>query len=461
MMIRPLLVTSRLLLLLVAAIVAATPASPQSQTGAAAPGTPGGRTDATTWLRPVEKLNSSLPPWLEFGGAYRARLEGQNGINFGKTDDSYLLSRLRLNLLIKPTSWFGLFGETQDSRIFFNQHLSSGLPYQNTWDIRQAYAELGSSTEGWVDVIAGRQVLQFGADRLIGPSDWSNTGRTFDAVRVDLHQPGFKISLFASSVVVDRDGVIDHHTQGNNVHGIYSTFSHLIPKAIIEPYVLWRIAPPVEALTQQPVPGALNEVTAGFQWTGGIPAAFDYAVEMATQSGSVGSKSIAAWAGHWELGKTFLNGWAKPRLFAASNYASGTRDPEGSKWSTFDQLYPSSHDKLGVADQVGWRNVEQFRLGVEEKAGKKWKLKQTYEDFWLATRGDGLYNSSGKLVIPASAGATSRHIGREIDALAEYQPNRAMTFGFGYARLFAGQFLKQASGGKDYNYPFVYGAYRF
>jgi hypothetical protein len=100
-------------------------------------------------------------------------------------------------------------------------------------------------------------------------------------------------------------------------------------------------------------------------------------------------------------------------------------------------------------------------LGVEEKAGAKWKLKQTYEDFWLATIGDGLYTSSGKLVIPASAAATSRHIGREIDAIAEYQPHRAMTLGFGYARLFAGQFLKQTAGGKDYSYPFVYGAYQF
>jgi hypothetical protein len=100
-------------------------------------------------------------------------------------------------------------------------------------------------------------------------------------------------------------------------------------------------------------------------------------------------------------------------------------------------------------------------LGVEEEAGTKWTLKQTYEDFWLATTGDALYASSGKVVIPAAAAATSRHIGREIDAIAEYRPNRAVTFGFGCAHLFAGQFLEQTSGGKDYNYPFVYGAYRF
>lgn len=437
-------------------------AQAQADRAAAEGNAPGMRQgDAPGWLLPIQEVNRSLPSWLELGGEYRARLEGQNGMKFGKTNDSYVLSRLRLNLLVKPARWFSLFGETQDSRIFLNEHLPNGLPYQNTWEIRQAYVELGSSTEGAIDVIAGRQVFEFGGKRLIGPSNWSNTGRTFDAIRLDLHQPGYQVSLFASSVVIGRNGVIDHHTQGNNLHGIYSTFSHLVPRAGIEAYVLWRLAPPDEALTQDPVPGALNEVTTGFRWTGEIPAGFDYEVEMARQSGSLGSKSIAAWAGHWEFGKTFRKATGSPRLFAESNYASGTSNPNGGAWSTFDQIYPSGHDKLGFADQVGWRNVVQVRVGFEEKAGKKWKLKQTYEDFWLATKGDGLYGNSGKLSIAAAPMATSRHIGREIDVTAEYQANRAMTFGFGYAHLFAGQFLKETSGGKDYNYPFVYGVYHF
>jgi hypothetical protein len=460
-MIPPLRVFSKSLLVFVAAMIAARPASPQSQASATT-SEPGARqTDVANWLQPVGELNRDLPPWLQFGGEYRLRAEGQNGIKFGKIDDGYLLGRLRLNLLVKPTPWLSFFGETQDSRIFFNQHVPGSLPYQNTWDVRQAYVELGSSTEGWIDVIAGRQVLQFGSQRLIGPSDWSNTGRTFDAVRLDVHQPDFKISLFASSVVVARDGVIDHHMQGNNLHGIYSTFSRLVPHATIEPFVFWRLAPPGESLTQEGAPGSLNEVTTGFRWAGGLPSDVDYDVEMAHQSGSLGSKSIAAWAGHWELGKTFRNHWASPRLLATANYASGTRDPKSGTWGTFDQLYPSSHDKLGFADQVGWRNVEQFRLGVEEKAGAKWKLKQTYEDFWLATLGDALYGNSGRVVVPAANGATSRHVGQEIDAVAEYHPHHALTFGFGYAHLFAGRFLKQTTGGKDYNYPFAYSTYRF
>ena len=66
--------------------------------------------------------------------------------------------------------------------------------------------KLGNS-EGRLDVIGGRQVLSFGDERVIGPADWLNTGRTFDAVRMDLRHAGSTVSLFASSVVVNRDGV--------------------------------------------------------------------------------------------------------------------------------------------------------------------------------------------------------------------------------------------------------------
>jgi hypothetical protein len=62
-------------------------------------------------------------------------------------------------------------------------------------------------------VLVGRQVFSFGDERVVGPSDRLNMGRRFDAVRVDLHHPGYRISMFVSSVIVGRDGVIDHYIQ--------------------------------------------------------------------------------------------------------------------------------------------------------------------------------------------------------------------------------------------------------
>jgi len=186
----------------------------------------------------------------------------------------------------------------------------------------------------------------------------------------------------------------------------------------------------------------------------------DYDAEFDGQKGSLGASSIGAWAGYAALGKTFPRIAAAPRIYIEGNYASGTKNPAGRDWNTFDQLYPSNHDKYGFTDQVGRRNLVQFRVGVEENVTKKWILKQAFEGFWLATSHDNFYASSGAIAVAAHPGA-SRHIGNELDLVAEYQFNKGLSFGFGYARLFAGQFLKTTAAGNDYSYPYAYLEYNF
>ena len=107
-----------------------------------------------------------------------------------------------------------------------------------------------------------------------------------------------------------------------------------------------------------------------------------------------------------------------------------------------------------------WRTYIELRVGVEENVGKKWKFKQAFEGYRLATSNDNFYASSGAISVPAHPGA-SRHIGNELDLVAEYMMNKGLSFGFGYARLFAGQFLKTTTPGHDYSYPYAYVEYNF
>jgi len=51
---------------------------------------------------------------------------------------------------------------------------------------------------------------------------------------------------------------------------------------------------------------------------------------------------MPAWAKHF--GKSPL----RLVFFSRANYASGTKNPNGHDWNTFDELYPSNHDKLGL-----------------------------------------------------------------------------------------------------------------
>ena len=160
------------------------------------------------------------------------------------------------------------------------------------------------------------------------------------------------------------------------------------------------------------------------------------------------------------MGKTFRNVAATPHLFLEGNYASGTINPTGHTWNTFDQIYPSNQDKYGFDDLVGRRNLVQFRTGIEEEPPKKWKLKQQFEGYWLATSKDNYYASSGAVAVAAHPGA-NRHIGNEFDMVAEYEVNKGLNFGFGYGRMFAGQFLSTTTRGQDYGYPYAYFEYNF
>ena len=416
--------------------------------------------DSPSWLFPVAKLDESLPKWLHLGGEYRARLEGPIGIGFTGTNDFYLLERLRVKIVIQPKDWLKFYGEVQDSRIFFNHHIPNANPFEDSWTLWQGYAQVGSSTSGWVDVLAGRQVLLFGDERVIGPSNWLNVGRTFDVARVDLHHPEYQVAIFGSSVVPGSNTFLHRAIPGNNFYGVYGSFKNIIPRAAFEPYVLWRLAPGNFGLSETVGRGHLNEVTIGLHVKGTLPADFDYDTELDGQKGSLGIYSIGAWAGYAGVGKIFPKVATAPRVFIEGNYASGTKNPAGRDWNTFDQLYPSNHDKFGFTDQVGRRNLVQFRAGVEENVGKKWILKQAFEGYWLATSNDNFYASSGAISVPARPGA-SRHIGNELDLVAEYQTNKGINFGFGYARLFAGQFLQTTTRAHDYSYPYAYVEYNF
>ena len=432
-------------------VTLAAAAQDAANTSAAAP-TP----VAPAWAAPGTILQSQLPEWFQIDAQFRDRVEYFGGIGFKPPRDFHDLTQLRIRFDIRARRWLTFVGEAQDARIFFNHALPDAPPYQNILDIRQAYVQLGDSA-GWIDAVAGRQNLTFGDERVIGPSDWLNQGRTFDVARLDLHHRWFGLSLFASSVILARDGVVDHHYQGNNLHGAYGSLKNLVPGATIEPYVLWRVAPAGLHLSENAGRGALSEFTFGLRLDGKV-SALEYNVEMDHQTGTLGPDSIDAYAGHWNFAHTF-GGRAKPRPFLEANYASGARNPNGNKWSTFDQLYPSSHDKLDFADQVGWRNIEQVRAGISENAGKKWKFTETYEDFWLATARDALYTASGAPVAQSLDGRAGRHVGQEFDAWAEWNWKKIVELGFGYGVFLTGPYLDRTTSGKNFNYPFVYFTY--
>jgi hypothetical protein len=393
----------------------------------------------------ADDANKELPQWLRVGGEYRARYEAVLDRNFapGK-DDAYFLNRLRVNLLVQPVSWMKLVFQGQDVRIFFNHLVPDAPPNYNPMDLRIGYLELGDSEHGAVSVRAGRQEFSFGDMRLLGPTPWTNEARSFDAVRVTLRQQGYRLDMFASSVVVPSTTQFDRPQAGNNLHGLYGGIEKLVPGAVIEPYLLWRVAPHIDFKT------------IGARWAGKIPGGMDYGVEMAGETGTV-----HAWAGHWVAGYTFANQAWKPRFSAEYNYASGDRDPHDGRVETFDQLYPTAHDKYGLTDLVGWRNIHDIRFGCDARPAARLKVWSNYHNWWLASPRDALYSGNSAVLAISADGSAGTHVGQEIDLQAVYTLSKQTQVGAGAGHIFPGEFLKRATAGKAYTYPYLMLNYTF
>jgi len=405
---------------------------------------------------PSDYLNERLPSWLAFSGEFRLRFEYSGSSGYNSPEDGYLLGRTRFNLAIHPLRWLTFFGQTQDARAYFQNVPHPSSSYQDTWDIREAYVQIGDAKNGPIAVTVGRQEINLGEERLVGSSNWTNPARSFDAARLSLHHAGLRLDAFASSVVVQHDHELNHHTQGNNLHGLYGGLDSIVPGATIEPYFLWRLAPPsLSGATEHGGRGKLDEKTSGVRFVGKLPHGFDYNIEMAKQFGSFGLDTIDTWAGHWVMGKSFASLKWQPRWFLEYNYASGDANPGDGIRGTFDQLYPTAHGKYGIVDQVGWKNIHDAHVGLELKPIKKLAVSGGFHDYWLASARDGLYNTSSTLIAISPDGSAGRHVGEELEIYGVYRVSKTISFGAGYGQLFPGEFLNRTTSGHDYHFAYT------
>ena len=401
-----------------------------------------------------DNVNAELPTWLRFSGEYRARVEGFTGGGFKpNTDDAYLLSRARINMFLLPTSWLKFGFQGQDAHVFGKNQNPAAPPFQDSMDLRLAYVEIGDAEKKTVAIRGGRQELAFGDERILGNTNWLNTARSFDALRGTIHHGWFRADLFAARVVKQQDGEFDWSTPGNNLYGIYGGIERLVPEATVEPYFLWRRQSALK--TELGVPGISNFGTVGIRWVGKLPANFDYGTEMDKQAGSLGTDTISAWAGHWVLGETLAGARFKPRFSVEYNYASGDRNPKDGTRGTFDQLYPTAHDKYGLADQVGWKNIRNARAGVDLKLAKKWGLTGRFDAWWLADPHDALYSAASTVIAHDVSGTSGRFVGQEVDSVLAYTFSKYLQVSGGYGHIFPGTFLKHTTPGESYNFPYA------
>jgi len=393
-----------------------------------------------------------LPHWLQLGGQIRGRFEAPSGTSMiNSSPDAYYASRIRVDLGVQPAPWLRFFAQAQDARVgAYNTAPAPGTLY-NPMDLRQGYAELTFEAGVSVRLRAGRQEMAFGSERLIGPADF-NISKTVDALDLTLKRGRAKVDLLAGSAVLIDPTRFDRHRPGEHFYGAYGSIAGVLPGMNVEPYLLFKQTLQIKSETG--APGDALVVSPGLRLFGKAPGRLDYTLEAIVQRGSYSSDRVVA------MGQAYVAGWTvtdsafKPRVSVEYNNASGDPTQKDGVRGTFDQFYPSNHSNYGMIDQFGWKNLKNWRAGFDCLPAGKIKLRLDFNQFYLATVRDSLYNSSGASIV-LNRNATSGHIGAEVGAVALYQWTKIWKFGAGYSRLFAGSFLKQSKDDFGYTYPYL------
>jgi hypothetical protein len=297
----------------------------------------------------------------------------------------------------------------------------------------------------------GRQELIYGAQRLIGPDDWSNVRRTFEGARLTLAMPGDTLDLFWVRPVKILKERLNNGDGDRSFAGVYNVkaLPRLIPSggSKLDTYFL--------ALNRSGEGADSDTYTVGARFHA-RPKPWDTDVEADWQFGRLDGESIAAWSLATEIGYTFEGLGTTPRAWIGFDIASGSPDGSG----TFNQLFPPQYEYLGHMYVLGRQNLMDAHGGVSLNLTPAVTLSAEQHLFWRQNTDGAVFNIKGEL-LRGDSNSDAAAIGHEIDVWVNWQIQRHVSAYMGYAHFFAGEFISDADGGRDRDIDFLYAAITF
>ena len=420
---------------------------------------------------PLKYIPLGTDGWyLSIGGGMRQVFEQVGNDNWGKQNYTNTFS---LQRYVLHTDWH--FGKHFRTYVELKSGLESfrqGGPRpidEKKLDFEEAFVELSTGGgDRWVDLDVGRQELNYGSGRVVSVREGPNVRQSFDGAKLKIKADAWRIDLWATRPDLDKPGFFDNVPDPKtDFWGVYATrpwrhrvsfdiyylgLNHELPTfAGSRPFTYNRGTAP-ETRHSLGVRLWRPPATKESDWD------FDY--EGIWQFGSFGADGIRAWTVASDTGYSFPSSPLRPRISVKADISSGD-NPHNSSLGTFSPIYPIGNYFGVLADTgPGPVNFIDVHPRLQTSLPHGVSISADLVAQWRESLYDGVYSVPGFLLVPAG-NSRARFVGYRPGAEVRWQIDRHLWLQADYGVFFAGEFLKQASPGRNINYTELWLGYKF
>ena len=411
--------------------------------------------------RPIDDLPKHIRliahdlAWLSLGGSVRWREEYNHDYGFSAAEANqgqFSVSRALLSgdLHIGRAAgpYLRGFAEFRDAQ-GFNRTLPGGVRSneQDRHDWQNSFVEAGWSSN--VALRYGRQDVSIGKERLVGISDWSNSRRSFQGLRVLTTFGDIAVDVLDAHVMLIQSDLPNRPDSTTRFrYAAIGSAREAAPAQTMRP-VAWQFY----VLQNDAVLGARNaRSTYGARSVWKVPLSakagvqLSYEFEGAEQRGWLGEKDVHAWFIANDVQLSFRKTPWAPALILGFDRANGDKNAADGHADSFTTLYGSARSSGGIADVYGRGNLAELRAGATINPTSWLDIQLVSRSARRVELGDGVYSKQNTL-FRAPSSSTARDVGTETNLTANLKVGRHVKVQGGLAQVDPGAFLRLTPGG--------------
>jgi hypothetical protein len=283
----------------------------------------------------------------------------------GASNDLFTYLRSRLGLRITAAPGVRVLMQVQDSRVLGSEGIAAASA-ADVLDLHQGYLELAHNlNRRQFGVRAGRQEISDGNERLIGVSNWTNQGRTFDGLRLtlssDTNTKRVKWSVNAIAATIEERGrhfganTTPANSTNHTLAGIFATHDYA-RGTTLETTLLYDESGKFRRYSNSDrgtaygrartilVLGLHADVEAAYQFGRQTYSATDTSAKLA--------QAVHAWLLAGRIATPAMSA-RKVTLSIGTDVLSGDASPNNDTYSAFSTMYASNHSFYGLNDVIG------------------------------------------------------------------------------------------------------------